>query len=171
MLDYFPGIWKSTSRGDGIVTAMVKWNPVKAADYNTVYPKGQPQLSLVARWLKVYDWRDSSQSLTDPTTWKWSENAVLGYVWYKLINEGERPTVPSVIAGVANSAWDTQLAAILTRKWAALFAPHGRSVDGGGGRRRPRRADHQSSAPSSSTTWCMGTARWSWPWSPACRRA
>jgi hypothetical protein len=123
MLDYFPGIWKTTSRGDGIVTGMVKWNPVKAADYNTVYPKGQPQMSLVARWLKVYDWRDSSQSLTDPTTWKWSENAVLGYVWYKLINEGERPTVPMVIAGANNPAWDTQISEILTRKWAALFGP------------------------------------------------
>lgn len=123
MTSFFPSIWDSTHRGDGVVTGMVKWNPVKAADYNTVYPNGQPQMSLVARWTKVYDWRDPSQSLTDPTTWKWSENAVLGYVWYKLINEGERPTVPSVVAGAANADWDAQLSAILTRKWAGLFAP------------------------------------------------
>lgn len=122
------GSWSNAHRGDGNATGMVTWQPVKSADYTKYYPKGQPALRLIGRWSKVYDWRDSTQVLTDPTTWQWSENPVLHDVHYELIRKGAKPTVPAVLADddgnpYNNTAWDTQLAAILQEKWDRLFSP------------------------------------------------
>jgi len=113
-----PGSWDASHRGDGVCSGMVIWGPVLAKNYSKIYPKGQPSLSLVGRWSKVYDWRDESQSLTDPLTWKWNDNACLGYVFYKLVVEGRRPTLPFDDSGFA-----AQLATILQNKWDTLFAP------------------------------------------------
>jgi hypothetical protein len=110
--------WDSSHRGDGVCTGMVTWQPVKTANYNQIYPKGQPPLRMIARWSKVYDWRDGSQSLTDPLTWKWSENAVLHDMHYRLIREGQQPTLP-----INDPGYAAQLASILQTKWNALFAP------------------------------------------------
>lgn len=76
--------WDATHRGDGVATAMVTWQPVKSKDYLKVYPNGQPALSMAAQWSVVYDWRDPSQSLTDPSTWKFSENWVVHLADYLL---------------------------------------------------------------------------------------
>lgn len=84
-----PQAWSNSYRGDGVVTAAVIWGPVKTADYQKVYPNGQPPLSLAARWQRVFDWRDSSQSVTDPSTWKWSENACLHLVHYLLVRDNK----------------------------------------------------------------------------------
>lgn len=122
LIALFPSV-TAKSRGDGVVTAMVTWQPVKSKNYTIYYPKGQPGLRMVARWSKVYDWRDDSQSLTDPLTWKWSENPVLHYVHYELIRDGQQPTVRMVIDGAENPAFAPQLASILQAKWDRLFEP------------------------------------------------
>lgn len=123
----FPGTWTTSHRGDGVSTGMVTWQPVKAANYNKIYPKGQPALRAIGRWSTVYDWRDSSQSLTDPLTWKFSDNAVLVDVHYALVREGRLPVLPMVILSgstpTINPAWLTEMQGILQDKWNSLFAP------------------------------------------------
>jgi hypothetical protein len=65
---------------------------VKAGDYQEVYPTGGPNQTppaIVLRAQPVFDWRDPDQSLTDPLTWKWSENAVLHLAHYQLVRNGK----------------------------------------------------------------------------------
>ena len=74
-----PDQWTANHRGDGQVTGFAIWKAVKTANFAKIYPGGGPNnngaLSLAMRLQLVYDWRDPTQVLTDPTTWKWSENA------------------------------------------------------------------------------------------------
>jgi hypothetical protein len=81
-----PGIWTSDHRGDGVVTGYLLKEPEKDKYFLETYPQGdQVQLSLVGRWKKVYDPRDTSQNPYDPATWQWSDNAALGLIWYLMV--------------------------------------------------------------------------------------
>lgn len=108
-----PGVWTSSHRGDGVVTAMVTWQAVKSKDYQKRFPNGQPSLSMVARWQRVFDWRDEAQDVGNPATWTWSENAVLHYVHYVLTREkAERAPEEMFPSGAA-----------LAAAWARYFEP------------------------------------------------
>lgn len=85
-----PDQWTDDHRGDGVVTAFVRWGPVKTKDFQKTYPTGGPNsmsLSMAMRLQLVFDWRDETQSVDDPGTWKWSENACLHTAHYKLVRE------------------------------------------------------------------------------------
>jgi hypothetical protein len=113
LVSLLSGTWTSAHRGDGVVTGMVTWKPVKAKDYQKRYPNGQPPLSMVARWLRVFDWRDGAQSVADPSTWTWSENPVLHLVDYILtVEKAQRAAGAMFPAGAA-----------LTAAWSRYFAP------------------------------------------------
>jgi hypothetical protein len=108
LVTLLPGVWTTSHRGDGVVTGMVTWKPVKAKDYQKRYPNGQPALSLVARWQRVFDWRDVTQSVNSPATWKWSENAVLHLAHYILtVEKARRATNEMFPSGSAlTTAWN-----------------------------------------------------------------
>lgn len=92
VLAVVPELWSTQHRGDGVVTACMISKPVKAKSFNEVYPQGGPDatpLGLVIRAQCVFDWRDSSQSVTNESTWKWSENAALQTAHYYLIRVGK----------------------------------------------------------------------------------
>jgi hypothetical protein len=83
-----PTIWTSDHRGDGVVTGYMISKAVKATNYQKIYPSGGPNqtpLAIVMRAQPVFDWRDPAQSVTDPLTWTWSENAVLHLAHYQLV--------------------------------------------------------------------------------------
>lgn len=87
-----PGIWTANHRGDGVATGYMLSKPVKAKDYQEVYPSGGPNqtpLALVIRAQPVFDWRDPAQDLDDPATWQWSENAVLHLAHYQLVRNAK----------------------------------------------------------------------------------
>jgi hypothetical protein len=113
-------IWTDDHRGDGVVTAMTTWAPVKSKDYQQTFPNGQPGLSMVARWLRCFDWRDEAQSVDDPATWTWTENAVLHTVYWVLCYEkAERlPDKMFPSAAALQAAWDHYFAPTL-RFWTA----------------------------------------------------
>lgn len=115
-----PGVWNSDHRGDGCVTAMVTWAPIKAKDYQKTYPNAQPALSMVGRWLRVFDWRDVTQSVDDPATWKWTENALLHFADYVLtVEKAERLPSEMFPSGAAlTAAWDRFFAPALA-SWTA----------------------------------------------------
>jgi hypothetical protein len=106
------GIWTTAHRGDGCVTGMVTWKSVKSKDYQEVYPNGQPPLSLVARWLKVFDWRDGTQAVNNPSTWKWTENAILHLADYILtVEKAKRLPSEMMPSGAAlQAAWNRYFA-------------------------------------------------------------
>jgi hypothetical protein len=87
-----PEIWTSNHRGDGVVTGFALWKPVKTKNYQKVYAGGGPNampLSLVMKLQPVFDWRDGTQSVGDPLTWKWSENAILHLAHYLLVRDNK----------------------------------------------------------------------------------
>jgi len=88
-----PDQWTTDHRGDGCVTGYARFGQVKGKDFQTVYPTGGPNqlpLSLVMRLQLVFDWRDETQDVDDPTTWRWSENAVLHLAHYLLVRDNKR---------------------------------------------------------------------------------
>lgn len=87
-----PTIWTADHRGDGIVTAFVLWKAVKTKNYQKIYSGGGPNqmpLSLVMKMQPVFDWRDPTQSVSNPLTWKWSENAILHLAHYLLVRDNK----------------------------------------------------------------------------------
>jgi hypothetical protein len=74
---YASTAWGSTFRGDSIASIAMVCAPVEANVFNQRYPYSDPKPRPVLRWARVYDWRDSSQSLSDSSTWKWSQNAAV----------------------------------------------------------------------------------------------
>lgn len=92
VLARLPGIWTDQHRGDGVVTGYMVSQPVKAKNFQATYPSGGPDatpLGIVIRAQCVFDWRDPSQSVTDPATWRWSENAALHTAHYYLVRVGK----------------------------------------------------------------------------------
>ena len=88
-----PDQWTVNHRGDGCVTGAVLSAPVASKNYAKIYPTGGPNnmpLSLVLQASCVFDWRDPSQSQTDPSTWKWSENAIVHLADYLLRFDNKR---------------------------------------------------------------------------------
>lgn len=87
-----PGIWTGAHRGDGVCTGYMISNPVKSKNYSDVYPQGGPDatpLGLVIRAQLLFDWRDPTQVIDDPSSWKWSENAALATAHYYLVRMGK----------------------------------------------------------------------------------
>ena len=116
-----PGIWTADHRGDGVVTGFMISKPVKAKNYQEVYPSGGPNqmpLAIVIRAQPVLDWRDSAQSPTDPRTWTWSENSWLHIAHYRLVREAIGPTRPP-----ADPQYWNDIAGLYGPRWARLFAP------------------------------------------------
>lgn len=87
-----PGIWTDQHRGDDTVTGYMLSKAVKAKNFSSTYSTGGPNqtpLGVVIRAQPVFDWRDPSQSPDAPSTWKWSENAVLHLAHYQLVRNGK----------------------------------------------------------------------------------
>lgn len=101
-------IWTSAHRGDGLASlALICSQAATPTIHATQYPRGKPTPSVVADCTAIYDPRDATQSLADPTTWKVSSNPVLqlidfltnsdrgmGFDWSTLI----APVLASLVA-------------------------------------------------------------------------
>lgn len=108
-----PGIWGADHRGDGVVMIGVVWKPVSSDEFSERFPQGAAAASMVARWQKVFDWRDGTQVVSNPASWKWSANAVLHTAHYRLTREKARR-----LPGAAMPS-----AAALLDAWNIFFAP------------------------------------------------
>lgn len=100
-------------RQRGIATATMRYHfGVDQAEYTNLWGQvGRPNAYFETRGVPVYDPRDNTQLLTDPTTWKWSNNASLVQAWYLTQPFGGRVAVADVLwAKVADSAnYDDEL--------------------------------------------------------------
>ncbi len=85
------GIWTNNHRGDGQASLAMTCGSPEAEDFTSRFPYGRPQASIVGKLAKVWDFRDPSQSPTNPGTWKWSNNSVLILAWHLCFNQfGEK---------------------------------------------------------------------------------
>lgn len=89
ILAQYPGVG-SEFRQRGIATIVYRYHfggtdNTAATQANFVALWGQvarPTAYAVVRGVKCYDPRDATQSLADPTTWQWTNNATLVQTWY-----------------------------------------------------------------------------------------
>ena len=72
-----PSQWTTAHRGDTCASLAMTCAPIDAKYFGTIYPYGAPQPRPVVKWALVYDWRDNTQVLATPSTWKWSQNNAL----------------------------------------------------------------------------------------------
>jgi hypothetical protein len=106
------------------VSGMVTWKPVKSKNYLKVYPNGQPSLRIVARTQRCFDWRAGGQSVSDPTTWTFTENPWLHYAHYVLTREKTLPPqIDATMSGGAIAAEITAWHGRLADTWDRLFVP------------------------------------------------
>lgn len=76
-------LYDASHTGNGVARLALLCKAVKDKVVMDVYPNGPPQLSATTRLCRVYDWRDPSQSVVDPATWKWSANAHVNHVHWE----------------------------------------------------------------------------------------
>lgn len=76
-------LYDASHTGKGVARLALLCKAVKDKVVVDVYPYGPPQLSATTRLCRVYDWRDPTQSVTDPATWKWSANAHVNHVHWE----------------------------------------------------------------------------------------
>ncbi|MBK8772791.1 MAG: hypothetical protein IPM06_20505 [Rhizobiales bacterium] len=79
----------STFRQRGHATIVLKCDYGSSADDHEKYwGSGAPQLQFLVRGMKVYDPLDAAQSISDPATWQWSDNASLCLAHYLTYAKG-----------------------------------------------------------------------------------
>jgi hypothetical protein len=70
--DLGSGYWSNDHRLRGIAYLYLR---LKVSQ--ELFAGGIPEIYVMVKGRKVYDWRDGGQSPTDATTWEWSDNAAL----------------------------------------------------------------------------------------------
>lgn len=89
LLGKIPG-WTAAHRLDGLAYSVLQLQPVAEKNFSKVYPQGAPQLSVVARLLRIWDPRDPTQTF-DPVwhpSWKWSQNPACAILHYLTASRG-----------------------------------------------------------------------------------
>ena len=82
-----PTYWDATHRGDGQASIGMTCQGVSAQNFVTTYPYAAPSPSAILRGYQVFDPRDTTQSATNPATWKWSQNAALAILHFLCFSE------------------------------------------------------------------------------------
>ncbi|RYH00298.1 MAG: hypothetical protein EON58_00725 [Alphaproteobacteria bacterium] len=81
------GVWTSSHRGDGQASIAMMAKSANAENQQKRFPYGPPQLSVEADMALCWDYRDPSQSPTNPSTWTWTRNTALQMCWHQCFNE------------------------------------------------------------------------------------
>lgn len=79
--------WTDVHRGDGQASVAMKVLSVNAENQAKRFPYGAPSLSVEADMARCWDFRDPSQSPTNPSTWTWTRNSALIMSWHQCFNE------------------------------------------------------------------------------------
>lgn len=115
--------WDATHRGDGVVTGYLLKNPEKEKYFLETYPQGDNvALSLVGQWTPKHDPRVPTSNAYDPSTWPWSDNAVLAFIWYMMVERGYdwntafQPQITKLLTAINIADQDIPLAAGGTEK-------------------------------------------------------
>lgn len=121
-----PELYTAAHESRGVARIAVLCKAVSDKKVLEVYPNGPPSVSATVRMSRVFDWRDPAQSLEDPTTWAWSENAVVNHLHWEWCLR--YLPVPVDGEGWIQGALDDEDApipppAICLEAWAADIAP------------------------------------------------
>lgn len=81
------GIWTNNHRGDGQASVAMIAESTAAKNQQKRFPYGAPQVSVEVDGALCWDFRDVTQSPTNPATWTWTRNPVLQLCWHECFNE------------------------------------------------------------------------------------
>jgi len=77
------GLWTTDHIGSGIAYAGLKCGgPADPGEYSRIYPRGKPELSVIADCSPCWDPRDVLQDRDDESTWMVSQNPVIQLIDY-----------------------------------------------------------------------------------------
>lgn len=85
----FVGLWTADHKLVGTTYSVVRIKAVKVDNRYKIFKwrgpigMGEPSLTIVGEWSKVYDPRDITQILGDKSTYKFSKNPVLIWAWFR----------------------------------------------------------------------------------------
>lgn len=85
----FGSYWPTSARGDGVASIGIFAQHRSRESFARHFPNGEPSVSIVAAAV-CYDWRDGTQSRTDPSTWKATSNPVVWLVFVEWHRHGRR---------------------------------------------------------------------------------
>lgn len=83
----FGGVWPTSARGDGIASLGMLCQHRSRESFGRHFRNGEPIPSIVGTPV-CYDWRDSSQSRADPSTWKACSNPIVWLVFVEWRRHG-----------------------------------------------------------------------------------
>lgn len=92
----FGSYWPTSSRGDGIASVGILAQHRSRESFARHFPNGEPSVSIVGTPV-CYDWRDETQSRTNPASWKACSNPVVWLVfveWYRHGRSWDRCIAP-----------------------------------------------------------------------------
>lgn len=98
----FGAFWTSEHKLTGVSYSIMRIAPVDIEDRQKVYKYrgslglGEPSPSVVGNWSKIYDPRDPTQTLGQPSTYKFSTNLVLIWAWFRTHPFGRNKTESSI---------------------------------------------------------------------------
>lgn len=95
---YFSSYWPSNARGDGVASIAVFAQHRSKESFSRHHPNGEVMPSIIGTPV-CFDWRDPTQSLNDPMSWKACENPVVWlvfYEWYWCGRNWQRSIAPSL---------------------------------------------------------------------------
>jgi hypothetical protein len=115
--------WDANHRGDGVVCGYLLKRAEKDKYFLETYPQGDSvSLSLVGEWTPKFDPRDPAQDPYNEATWGWSDNAVLAFLWYMMVERGYDwntkflPQITKLLTAINIADQDVPLAAAGTEK-------------------------------------------------------
>lgn len=82
------GVWPVDARGDGIASLYMRCNAPAPENFTKRFPNGLPSPSVTARLSWVYDPRNATHVVSNPFSWSWNANPVLGLLFYLCFAEG-----------------------------------------------------------------------------------
>ncbi|MCA1365917.1 hypothetical protein I6F15_00640 [Bradyrhizobium sp. BRP14] len=81
------GIWTNAHRGDGQASLAMRAHNADAQDQQAAFPYGAPSPSVEIDGAYCWDFRDPTQSPTNPNTWTWTRNSAVICAWHLCFNE------------------------------------------------------------------------------------
>ncbi len=98
----FPTKWTSDHKLVGTTYSVVKMKALKVEDRHKIYKwrgplgLGEPSVSIVGDWGHAFDPRDGTQTNNVPTSYKFTRNPVLLWVWFRTHRYGRNKSRDSI---------------------------------------------------------------------------
>jgi len=125
MMTRFPDLWTEYHRLRGVCYTVFTAARVKSEYFINVYPTGIPKLNVDARFSRVFDPRDPTQSRSDQSTWKYTTNLALQFADYLTHPDGMQIDWSMIDEDRLSTAADVCDEVLTTKSGSSVLRYHG----------------------------------------------